>query len=173
MKICLVILKILYCICSVFHFNVQQSRKAWIYSKMEVSSKNPFTWKLCNIRSSGEAENHLVSFLWMWKFKGHTGPEVQRFSPSLNLYKISTLTLYSTVSLFFLPYPIPRWSKSSKTNKSRQHRSLQKSTLKHLFLDPTLSLLPYFQKLNKLSCSVYSRERLSYIGRRTLSSVQL
>lgn len=118
MKICLVILKILYCICSVFHFNVQQSRKTWIYSKMEVSSKNPFTWKLCNIRSSGEAENHLVSFLWMWKFKGHTGPEVQRFSPSLNLYKISTLTLYSTVSLFFLPYPIPRWSKSSKTNKT-------------------------------------------------------
>ena len=60
--------------CISFYFNFQQSRKTWIYFKMEVSSKNPFTWKLCNIRSGGEAENHLVSFLWMWKFKGYTGP---------------------------------------------------------------------------------------------------
>ena len=66
-------------------------------------------------------KNHLVSLLWTWKFKGHTrSMRCRGFFPSQNLYKISSLTLYSTVSFFFfwLPYPTPKRNKSNKTNKT-------------------------------------------------------
>lgn len=57
--------------------------------------------------------------------------------------------------------------------KNRQFKILQGSTSKYIFLDPILSPLPYFQKLNKLISSVCSRERLGCVGKRTLSPVQI